>query len=99
MVLSHNCINMLLKVHARRYKILKIVISLMYLSLDKKRSTFYVIYFFIIFFYIQPFKSVHHENRFREVLNKDPVTKISSTEFAVFVPTKPKHSFRENFCP
>ena len=32
----------------RRYISLKIVISLMYLSLDEKRCTFYVNYFFII---------------------------------------------------
>ena len=47
----------------------------------------------------QPFQSVHCENKFREVLNKDPVTKISSTEFAVFGPALREYLFRENFCP
>ena len=46
-----------------------------------------------------PVKSVHRENKFREVLSKDPVTKISSAEFAVFGPVKPEYSFREDFCP
>ena len=39
MVLSHNCINMILNVqdsNVGRYNTLEIVISLMYLSLDKK---------------------------------------------------------------
>ena len=35
------------------------------------------------YFPLQPFQSVHRENKLREVLNKDPVTKISSTEFAI----------------
>ena len=47
----------------------------------------------------EPFQSIHRENKFREVLNKDPVTKISSTEFAVFGPALPEYSFRKNFCP
>ena len=29
---------------------------------------------------MQPSQSVHRANKFREVLNKDPVTKISSTD-------------------
>ena len=41
-------------------------------------------------FPLQPFQSVHRENKFREVLNKDPVTEISSTGFAVFVPAQPE---------
>ena len=55
----------------------------MRLSLDEKRCTFYVNYFFH-YLPLQAFQSVHCENRFREVLNKDPVMKISSTEFAIF---------------
>ena len=47
---------------------------------------------------LQPLQSVHHKNKFREVLNKDPVTKIRSTEFAVFGPAQPEHLFNENFC-
>ena len=46
---------------------------------------------FFHYFYLKPFKSVHHENKFREVLNKDPVAKISSTEFAVFRHARPDH--------
>ena len=68
----------------RRYNTLEIVISLMYLSLDGKRYIFYVIYFFN-YFPLQPFKSVHRENKFREALNKEPAMKISSMEFAVFL--------------
>ena len=41
----------------------------------EKICNFYVIYFFH-YFPLQPFKSVHRENKFREVLNNDPVTKI-----------------------
>ena len=33
-------------------------------------------------FPLQPFQCVHRKSKFREVLNKDPVTKVSSTEFA-----------------
>ena len=51
------------------------------------------------YFPLQPFQSVHRENKFCVVLNKDPVTKISSTEFAVFGQALPEYSFRENFCP
>ena len=54
---------------------------------------------FFHFFYLEPFKSAHRENKFREGLNKDPVPKISSTEFIGFGPAKPGHSFCENFCP
>ena len=54
---------------------------------------------FFHYFSLQPFQSVHRENKFREVLKKDPVTKISSAEFAVFGPVLPEYSFRENFCP
>ena len=54
---------------------------------------------FFHYFPLQTFQSVHRENKFREVVNKDPVTKISSTEFAVFGQALPKYSFRENFCP
>ena len=36
---------------------------------------------FFHYFYLKPFKSVHRENKFREGLNKDPVAKISYTEF------------------
>ena len=68
----------------------------MYLSLDEKRCSFEL---FFHYFPLQPFQSVHRENKFREVPNKDPVTKISSTEFAIFGPAQPEHSFRENFCP
>ena len=51
-------------------------------------------------FSLQPFKSAHRKNKFREVLNdEDPVRKISFTEFAVFGPAKPEHSFRKNFRP
>ena len=50
------------------------------------------------YFPLQTFISVHCENKFREVLDKDPVMKISSTEFAVSEPAKPEHLFRENFC-
>ena len=39
---------------------------------------------FFHYFYLEPFKSIHRENKFREGLNKDPVAKISSTEFIVF---------------
>ena len=70
----------------------------MYLSLDEKRFTFYVNYFFIIYFPLQSFKYVHHEIKSSDVLNKDPVTQMSSTEFAVVGPAKAKHSFRKNFC-
>ena len=42
---------------------------------------------------------VHRKNEFREVFNKDPATKITSMEFAVFGPAKSEHSFRENLCP
>ena len=47
-------------------------------------------------FPLQPFQSVHRDNKFREVLNKDPVTKISSTEFAVFGQALPEYSFRSS---
>ena len=50
----------------------------MYLSLDEKRCSFEL---FFHYFPLQPFQYVHRENKFREVPNKDPVTKISSTEF------------------
>ena len=50
-------------------------------------------------FSLQLFQSVHHENKFREVLNKDPVRKIISTEFAVFGQALPEYLFRENVCP
>lgn len=46
---------------------------------------------------LQSFKYVHHKNKFRDVLNKDPLTKISSTEFAVIEPAKAENLFRENF--
>ena len=36
---------------------------------------------FFHYFYLKPFKSVHRENKFREGLDKDPVAKISYTEF------------------
>ena len=55
----------------------------MHFSLEEKRCSFNVNYFFH-YFALQLFQSVHHENKFREVLYKNPVTKISSTEFAVF---------------
>ena len=48
---------------------------------------------FILFFNylrLQPFKSVHSENKIREVVNKESVTKISSMEFAVFGLAKPE---------
>ena len=48
----------------------------MYRSLDEKRCTFEL---FFHYFPLQPFQSVHRENKLREVLNKDPVTKTSST--------------------
>ena len=48
---------------------------------------------------LQPFESFHRENKFREVLNKDPVVEISSTEFAVFRPAKPEHSPLRKFLP
>ena len=48
---------------------------------------------FFHYFYLEPFKSVHRENKFRENLNEDPVAKISSTELLVFGPAKPEHSF------
>ena len=54
---------------------------------------------FFHYFPLQPFQSGHRENKFREDLNKDPVTKISSMDFAVFGPVLSKYSFRENFCP
>ena len=69
----------------------------MYLSLPVKKCTF-LRHLFFHYFPLQPFKSVHRENKFREVLNEDPVTKISSTEFAVFRPAKSEHWFRGNFC-
>ena len=54
---------------------------------------------FLRYFPLQPFKSVQCKNKFRKVLNKDLVTKIRSTEFAVFRPAKPEHLFRESFFP
>ena len=54
---------------------------------------------FFYYFYFEPFKSAHHEKKYREGLSKDPVANISSTEFIVFGSAKPEHSFRENFCP
>ena len=39
---------------------------------------------FFHYFYLEPFKSVYQENKFREGLHKDPVTNIGSTEFIVF---------------
>ena len=54
---------------------------------------------FFRYFHLESFKSAHCENKFREGLNIDPVAKISSTEFIVFGPAKPEHSFCENFCP
>ena len=51
----------------------------------------------IYYFPLQPFKSVHRENKFREVLNKAPVTKIISTKFAIFGPAKPEPSFLRTF--
>ena len=48
---------------------------------------------------MQPFQFVRRENKVHEVLNKNPVTKIRSTEFAVFGQALPEYSFRENFCP
>ena len=51
------------------------------------------------YFYLESLKSVHRKNKFREGLNKDPVAKISSTEFVVFGSAKLEHSFCENFCP
>ena len=68
----------------------------MYLNLDKKRCIFEV---FFHYFPLQPSQSVHCENKFYQVLNKDLVTKISSAEFAVFGPAQPEHSFRGNFFP
>ena len=50
-------------------------------------------------FPLQPFESFHRENKFRKVLSKDPVTEISSTEFAVFRPARPKHSPPRRFLP
>ena len=46
---------------------------------------------FYHYFSLQPFKCAHR--KFRQVHNKDPVTKISSTKFAVFGPAKSQHSF------
>ena len=54
---------------------------------------------FFHYFPLQPFQSVHRENKFREVLNKDPVTKIGSTEFEVFGPAHQERSFCENSYP
>ena len=54
---------------------------------------------FCRYFCLKPFKFAHRENKFREGLNKDLVAKISSTEFIVSGPAKPKHLFCENFCP
>ena len=54
---------------------------------------------FLHYFYLEPFKSVHRNNIFREGLNKDPVAKISSIEFIVFGPAKPEHLFCKNLCP
>ena len=62
------------------------------------RQLFHVNYFFY-YFYLESFKSTHRKIKFREGLNKDRVTKISSTEFIDFGPAKPKHLFFENFCP
>ena len=65
-----------------------------------KRDKMYLLCeLFFHYFPLQPFKSVHRENKFRKVLNKDPVTKTSSIEFAVFRPATPEHSLREYFCP
>ena len=50
-------------------------------------------------FPLQPVQSDHREIKFREFLNKDPITKISSTEFTVFGQALPEFSFRENACP
>ena len=54
---------------------------------------------FFHYFYLEPFKSDHRENEVHESFNKDPVAKLSSTEFLVFGPAKPEQSFRENFYP
>ena len=54
---------------------------------------------FFHYFYLESFKSAHRENKFREGLNKDPVAKISSTEFIVFGPGKPKHFVLRKFLP
>ena len=54
---------------------------------------------FLRYFPLQPFKSVQRKNKFCKVLNKGLVTKISSTEFAIFRPAKSEHLFRENFFP
>ena len=48
---------------------------------------------FFHYFPLQPFKSAHRKNKFREFLNKDPVTKISSNEFAIFEPATPELLF------
>ena len=53
---------------------------------------------FFHYFCLEHFKVVHCQNKFREGLSEDTVAKISSTEFAVFEPGKPEHSFCENFC-
>ena len=54
---------------------------------------------FFHYFYLKPSKSAHRKNKFREGLNKDPFAKISFTEFIVFWPAKPEHSFCKNFWP
>ena len=54
---------------------------------------------FFHYFPLQRFQSVYRENKFRKVLHKDPVTKVSSMEFAVSGSALPEHSFPENFCP
>ena len=68
----------------------------MYLSLDEKRCTFGLFFYYFLW---KPFQSVHRKNKFLEDLNKNPVRKISSTEFVVFGPAQPEHSFLENFYP
>ena len=82
--------------NVRRYNTLKTVISLMHLSLDEKRCTFHMNY---IFDYIplQLFITVYCKNKFGEVLNKDPVTKINTAKFVSFTLAKPEHSLREIF--
>ena len=50
-------------------------------------------------FPLQSVKPAHRKNKFREVLNKDTVTKTGSTELAISGYVKPEHSFGENFYP
>ena len=74
---------------------MKIVISLMYFSLDEKRCILTILSLILF----NPFKYDHRKNKFREIHNKDPVTKKSSTKIADFGPAIHEYSLRENFCP